>query len=345
MHRHRLTLNLTSKSLNLVINSYGASLKRENNLFVITTPEGRQTFPPDIVKSITINKSVRITSDAILLAINNQVDVLFNNDMGEPEGRVWSVKYGSISNIRKAQLNFLYSPKVIKWVKQLLIDKVDRQIALLLALQPDVAADLKAHNTFKSAINSMEDYKVKIEKAEGEAISDIAPGLRGWEGAAGKKYFQCLAALMPDDFKFQGRDRMPAKDPFNAMLNYAYGILYGKVEGALIKAGIDPYVGIFHRDDYNRPALVFDVIEWYRPWMDYVVFRLCAQEAIPIDAFDKSEETGAIFLNPLAKRILIQSVNDFLAEIITIGKPQSRLSHMESDAHQLADTFIKEDQG
>lgn len=330
--------------MNLIINSYGASLKRENNLFVITTQEGKQTFPPDVVKSITINKSVRITSDAILLAINNQVDVLFTNDLGEPEGRVWSVKYGSISNIRKAQINFLYSPKVIKWVKQLLIDKVDRQIALLLGLQPDPATDLKASNIFKFAINSMEDYKSKIEKAEGESISDLAPGLRGWEGAASKKYFQCLASLMPADYHFQGRNRMPAKDPFNAMLNYAYGILYGKVEGALIKAGIDPYVGIFHRDDYNRPALVFDVIEWYRPWMDYVVFQLCTSEAIPIDAFDKSEETGAVYLNPLAKRILIQSVNDFLAEIVTIGKPQSRLSHIETAAFQLANTFVKEDQ-
>src|SRR5699024_8119722 len=130
------------------------------------------------------------------------------------------------------------------------------------------------------------------------------------------------------------RDRMPAKDPFNALLNYAYGMLYSKVEGALIKAGIDPYMGVFHRDDYNRPALVFDVIENYRTWMDYVVFQLAKEEAIPLEAFEKQENTGAILLLPLAKRILIQSVNDFLGEIVTIGKPLSRLSHIEADAHK-----------
>lgn len=329
--------------MNLVINTYGATLQKENNLFVITSPDGRQSFPPDIIKTITISKAVRITSDAILLAIKNQVDILFVNDQGMPEGRVWSVKYGSISNIRKAQLNFLYSPKAIIWVKDLISHKIESQIALLLVLQP-CSSSLKSHNIFKSAINSIEDYKRKIIQVEAEFISDVAASIRGWEGAASKKYFSCISILMPENFSFENRDRQPACDPFNAMLNYAYGILYGKVEGALIKAGIDPYVGIFHRDEYNRPALVFDVIETYRAWMDYVVISLCTAEAIPSDAFEKNVNTGAILLSPLAKRILIQSANDYLGEIIQLsGKTLSRISHLESDAYKLAKTFLKED--
>lgn len=330
--------------MNLIINSYGATLQKENNLFVITTAEGKQTFPPDVVRSISINKSARITSDAILLAIKHQVEVLFVNDMGEPEGRVWSVKYGSVSNIRKAQINFLYSTESVRWVKELIATKIDRQAALLLGLQPGAESDLKMHNLFRHAVNSLEDYKRKVEQSEAEYISDIAASLRGWEGAASRKYFQCLSALLPENYQFPSRDRMPAKDPFNALLNYAYGILYGKVEGALIKAGIDPYAGIFHRDEYNRPALVFDVIENYRAWMDYVVFQLCNAEAIPAEAFEKSEETGAIRLSPLAKRILIQSVNDFLEEIVTIGKPLSRISHIEADAFKLANYFLKSEE-
>src|SRR5690554_469078 len=250
--------------MNLVLNSYGVTLQKENNLFVITSPEGKQHFPADVVKTISIGKAARITSDAILLAIQNQVDVLFINSMGQPEGRVWSVQYGSISNIRKAQVNFLYSPLVIPWIKKLIINKMDSQIALLLAFQPDREEDLKTHNQFKSGINSIEDYKRKIKAAEAEHLHEIAPSLRGWEGAASRRYFHLLGLMMPQKYQFKKRDRQPAKDPFNSLLNYAYGILYGKVEGALIKAGIDPYVGIFHRDDYNRPALVYDFIENYR---------------------------------------------------------------------------------
>lgn len=327
--------------MHLVINSYGATLQKENGLFIIQTPEGKQSFPPDVVRSISISKAARITSDAILLAIKHQVDVLFVNDLGTPEGRVWSVQYGSISNIRKAQVNFLYSKSSTDWVKELIMEKIDTQIAILLTFRPG-GTHQKYDAIFKSSINSMEDYKGKIATLEGEYISDIAPTLRGWEGAGSKRYFQCLALLMPGDYHFELRDRQPAKDYFNAMLNYSYGILYGKVEGALIKAGIDPYVGIFHRDDYNRPALVFDMIEKYRAWMDYVVLQLCIEEAIPIEAFDKRLEDEAVLLGNLAKRILIQSVNDFLGEIITLkSKPLSRMSHIEEDMHRLAKYFLK----
>lgn len=327
--------------MNIVLNSYGIKLQKENNLFLITSPEATQTFPPDVVKSISVNKGTSITSDAIFLAIQNNIEILFVNDFGTPEGRVWSVKYGSISTIRKAQVNFLYSPAALAWVKELVITKIDRQAALLLGLQPDREESLKVHNIFKSAVNSIEDYKHKIDKAEGVYVNDIAATLRGWEGAASRRYFQSIAQLLPESFRFDKRDRMPAKDPFNALLNYAYGILYSKVEGALIKAGIDPYMGIFHRDEYNRPALVYDFIENYRTWMDFVVLQLAKEEAIPIEAFEVHKDTGGVLLLPLAKRILIQSVNDFLGEIITMGKPLSRLSHIEADAHKLAKHFLK----
>lgn len=327
--------------MHLVINSYGATLQKENGLFLITTPDGKQSIPPDKVRSISISKAARITSDAVLLAIKHEIDLLFVNDSGMPEGRVWSVQYGSISSIRKAQIEFLYSPASLQWVKDLLVEKINSQIAHLLALQPPKEV-LPQHNIVRVAINGMEDHKQKIQKAEGDHVSDIAPSLRGWEGAAAVKYFTAISALLPDSYKFENRSRQPAGDKFNAMLNYAYGMLYGKVEGALIKAGIDPYCGIFHRDDYNRPALVYDVIEQYRVWMDYVVVQLAMQEAIPEDCFETSNDVPGVRIEALGRRILIQGVNDYMAEIITIqGKERSRQTHIDLNAQQLAQFFTQ----
>jgi CRISPR-associated protein Cas1 len=328
--------------MHLVLNSYGVTLQKENDLFVISTTDGKQSFPPDKVKTISISKAAKVTSDAILLAIRHQVDILFVNDQGHPEGRVWSVQYGSISNIRRSQLDFLYSAEVIPWVKNLLTEKLNNQVAMLLALQPENPNELPAYNLVRFAINSIEDHKRKIEKCKGEALSDIAPSLRGWEGAAGRKYFDTISELLPAAYRFENRNRQPATDMFNSMLNYAYGMLYGKVEGALIKAGIDPYAGIFHRDDYNRPALVFDIIERYRLWMDYVVVQLCRQQAVPPDCFETDTATGACKLEALGKRILIQAVNDYLAEIINIdGSERSRQTHIELQQQQLAQFFLK----
>lgn len=327
--------------MELVINSYGSTLHKENDQFVVETPDGKQSIPPSSLRTISISKAARITSDAILLAIKNNIDVLFVNGLGQPEGRVWSVQYGSISSIRKAQLDFFYSTKVIVWVKQLLRDKINSQMALLLAFQPDKTV-LPQYNLIKATLNSMQDFKNKIEKLDGEALSEIAPTLRGWEGVASKKYFATLNYLLPETYRFKTRSKRPASDIFNALLNYSYGILYGKVEGALIKAGIDPYVGIFHRDDYNRPALVYDAIEKYRMWMDYVVMSLCIQEAMIEECYTIDEQSGACLLQPLGKRILIQAVNDYLYEIILLkGKERSRLTHIDLDMQELAQYFLK----
>lgn len=101
------------------------------------------------------------------------------------------------------------------------------------------------------------------------------------------------------------------------MLNYGYGLLYGKIEGILIKSGIDPYIGILHRDDYNRPVLVYDIIEKYRIWVDYIVYSLVAQEVVTTELYSVKED-GSYWLEGLGRRIIIQSLNDYLDEQITV---------------------------
>jgi len=123
------------------------------------------------------------------------------------------------------------------------------------------------------------------------------------------------------------------------LLNYAYGILYGKIEGALIRAGIDPYIGVMHRDEYNRPVLVYDVIERFRVWADYVVFGLASQQVFTSDCYTIRKD-GSYWLENNGKRILIQSFNDYLSEVIKIkGVDRSRVVHIDLYAQSLARMF------
>lgn len=323
--------------MNLVLSSFGAALTKKDGMFYVQTAETAQHIAPADVRTITASRGARISSDAILLAIEHEIDVLFVDNLGKPRGRVWSVQYGSISDIRRSQLEFLYSPRCIPWIKSLLAEKINNQVALLLLFKDGCQPPDKRR--IEAAINSIEDHRHKILKAEGEVISDLAPSLRGWEGAASRRYFEAINLLLPPAFRFDGRSQHPPRDRFNSLLGYGYGILYGKVEGALIKAGIDPYAGIFHRDDYNRPALVFDVIEKYRIWADYVMIKLAQQEMPDADCF--SEKEGAVWLEGLGKRIVIQSMNDYLAEIVELaGLTRSRATHMELYAHSLAKQFL-----
>ena len=323
--------------MHLVLSSYGASLRRENGLFAIRTADTQQQIPPDRVRSITIGKGTLVSSDAVLLAVAHQVDLLFVDQVGRPGGRVWSVRYGSVSDIRRRQLDFLYSPAALEWVRELVLEKINNQIALLLTLPADTEAPLRRR--INRGVGALGDYQAKIRALTAADLSEAAPTLRGWEGAAAKRYFALLGSHLPPAYQFDKRSQHPATDRFNALLNYGYGMLYGKVEGALIRAGLDPYVGVFHRDGYNRPALVYDVIERYRIWVDFVVVQLCRQEAFNDECFRREGE--ALLLDGLGKRILIQSVNDYLAEVILRGGlKRSRREHLQQEAHALAKFFL-----
>lgn len=324
--------------MELVINNFGVSLSRDNEGFVIINAEGKQRVPASGITSIQISRGAQITSDAVMLAIEQEIEVLFMDKSGEVIGRIWSPKYGSVSTIRKGQLSFTFSGDAVSWIKDLIMQKIDSQQAMLLLLG---AEERGTQQQIDKAIGRLEDYRSKISRLDGEIVSDIAATLRGWEGVSSKIYFDAINLFLPEEYRFEKRSQHPATDVANAALNYGYGLLYGKVEGALIKAGIDPYVGVMHRDDYNRPVLAYDVIELYRVWIDYVVISLLTQYAITDEHYSVRDD-GSYWLEPLGRRILIQSVNDFLDEVTDYhGMKRSRLTQIGLYAQALAQKFKK----
>ena len=324
--------------MELILNTYGVSLNRDNEGFVITTSEGKQRLPVVGIDSIQISRGAQITSDAVMLAVEHEIEVMFMDRTGKPIGRIWSPKYGSISTIRKGQLNFIYSHHAVDWIKEVLLKKIENQQALMLLFNSDGQTEA----TTEKDISRLEDYRSKIRALDGDIVNDIAPKLRGWEGQASRIYFNTINAFLPEQFRFVFRSQHPALDVANAFLNYGYGILYGRIEGALIKAGIDPYIGVLHRDDYNRPVLVYDVIEMYRIWVDYVVYTLLAQDIIT-EEFYSVREDGSYWLEALGRRVLIQSLNDYMDEVITIkGVTRSRLTQLSLYVQSLAQQFKNE---
>ncbi len=324
--------------MELIINTFGVSLNRDNNAFVVTNDDGRKRIPVDGITSIQIGKGVQVTSDAIFLAIENEIQMIFAEKSGMPLGRIWSHKYGSISTIRKGQLEFSSSHDALIWIKDILCKKIENQQGMLLLLSSD---DAEIMNLRRKAIARMEEYRNKILALEGELVSDVASTLRGWEGSAAHIYFEALSWFTPEHLHFTGRTQHPAMDPINALLNYGYGILYGKIEGALIKAGIDPYIGILHRDEYNRPVLVYDVIELYRVWVDYVVMSIATQDVVNSDYFSVRED-GSYWLENLGRRVIIQSINDYLEEVvIQNGTQRSRAVQIQLYTQALAQKLKK----
>ena len=323
--------------MNIVLNSYGTSLLRKENQLVIYKDGKKHALDPKKVTSIIVYKGALISSDAILLAVENSIDIIFMDKLGKPRARMWSPKIGGVATIRRQQLNFTFSPQAVKWIKGILKEKIDNQIALLLSFYPD---DKPEAEQFDKVINRLSDYKTKIDSVKGDIISEVAASLRGWEGAANKQYFSAINLILPEQYRFEERSQHPARDPFNAMLNYAYGILYGKIEAALIRAGIDPYIGVLHREDYNRPVLTFDVIEKYRVWAEFVVIHLAQQEVINEDFYTVKDD-GSYWLEQLGRRILVQAMHDYLEdEVFYKNKKYKRIDLIDKYAKELARLFL-----
>jgi len=318
--------------MQIILNKYGIEIKVHNDMFRVIHQKNIHDVPVNKVSSILINKSVKLTSNVMFLAIENEIEIILISKTGKPEGRVWSHKYGSISKIRKNQVEFTKTKEAVNWIKSIIIKKISNQQSLLMALE---RYDFSNKRSIELHQKKLEKSIQSINEIDSESITDCSSRIRGLEGNSSRLYFQTINENLPEMYKFNGRSQHPAFDMFNAMLNYAYGMLYNHVERGLIKAGVDPYLGVFHRDEYNRPVLVYDVIEQYRVWADYVVVDLCMQKVIFPDFFDV--ENNIWLLNDNGKRILIQSINDYLDEVVILGgNSRSRVNHIELDAQKFA---------
>ena len=58
--------------MEIVLNTFGVSLNRDNEAFVITKKGERHRIPVDDVKSIQISRGAQITSDAVMLAVEHE---------------------------------------------------------------------------------------------------------------------------------------------------------------------------------------------------------------------------------------------------------------------------------
>ena len=106
--------------------------------------------------------------------------------------------------------------------------------------------------------------------------------LLGVEGSAARLYFGRFTSLLKSDealpgepFDFTGRNRRPPKDPVNCLLSFVYALLVKDLTVACFAIGFDPYLGVFHKPRFGRPALALDLAEEFRPLVgDSVVIGL-----------------------------------------------------------------------
>lgn len=104
---------------------------------------------------------------------------------------------------------------------------------------------------------------------------EIEPGdITNREGHAAKVYFNAI--FYPD----YSRDDLCVE---NAALNYGYAIILSCINRIIVSCGYSTQLGIFHKNTYNQFNLGCDLMEPFRPLVDYKVSTLDLGDALSQD--------------------------------------------------------------
>ena len=322
--------------MQLVINTYGAYLRKSGNCFLVKREDKSFEVAVNKVNSILITTAAYITTDAIKLAVDNNIDIVFLDAHGDPYGRVWHPKLGSTTLIRRRQLEIYESLEGLNLAKEWGLKKLDNQIELLVRLK----------KTREEKRDELDRHIEEIERSRGQmkrlrgTIEARRQDMLGLEGMAARSYFEALSAIMPEKYRFAGRSRNPAKDEFNALLNYGYGVLYSLMEKGCIIAGLDPYLGFLHSDSYNKLSLVFDIIEMFRIYVDETVVYLFSRRMVKDEFFEPLEQ--GMGLSKDGKAALIEALNKTLEETILYrGRNVKTRNTIQMECHRIANGLIR----
>jgi len=311
-------------------------IKQKDEIFRFQNRENRLDLSPMKVDSIIISNKAMISTQAISLALENNIDLVFLDKYGFPIGRVWFSKMGSTALIRRKQLEAASEDKGLKLVIHLVKQKLNNQIFFLKKLKyarPEKKELFQAPIlTILGSLESLDHDLANLEESRSLIM--------GLEGAAGRAYFSCLSKIMPEKYRFKGRSKRPALNPFNAVLNYCYGVLYSRVEKACIIAGLDPFVGFMHTDNYNKKSLVFDLIEPFRIFADQVAVYFFTGKKAKEEYFDN--KPLSCFLNTRGKPMVIEALNKHIEEKVRYRQRNVKRKHLIShEAHKLANILLE----
>ena len=122
-------------------------------------------------------------------------------------------------------------------------------------------------------------------------------------------------------------------DGVNAMLNYGYTVLRAATARAVVAAGLHPSLGLHHSHDNNAMRLVDDLMEPFRPVIDWTVWQLQTQGPCAVNADTKralvqslyQDLKGAAITTPVL--VAVQKLATSLAQVMVGERDKLDLPH------------------
>ena len=195
--------------MQLVINTRGTLLRRRGERFLIKAETKSHEFSAQKIHSIVVATGVRLTSDAIQLAVDHNIDIVFLNSEGDPTSRVWQSRLGSTATIRRRQLEAsdhgLGLVVACSWIAKKLTNQLEFLNELMSRRSGALAGEIGTAAEQIMKTRSKLDWFANDEGRElsSELEYDSAKHqeycsqILGIEGSAGRIYFSAISNLLP----------------------------------------------------------------------------------------------------------------------------------------------------
>ena len=221
--------------MNLYIDGYNCRISVNGNKLILTNCTDVKTFHIGNIDSVSRNKNVQITSQAICKLSEENINVswfLSNQMICQTSGS---------KNIFRLKQQF---------------DLLNNEENKLNIAKKNIYA--KIHNQMHF-IDNQEHLKIRdINKV------NSTESLLGIEGTYAAYYFSKLKNLFPKKYNFKSRQKHPPKDPVNSVLSFAYTLLYNQITSVISSHGLNPSIGFMHNLKNNHYALSSDLMESLR---------------------------------------------------------------------------------
>lgn len=236
-----------------------AYLSLTNSQLVIKMPEVEKADLPESFKESTIrtipiedigvivldNKQITITQGVLEAMLENNCAIITCDKSHLPVGLMLPLCGNTTQSERfRNQIDASQPLKKQLW-QQTVQCKIHNQAAVLKQKRGVVVKNMLA-------------WENEVRSGDADNI----------EGRAAAYYWK---NMFPDIEKFT-RDREGVSP--NNLLNYGYAILRAVVARNLVASGMLPTLGIHHHNKYNAYCLADDIMEPYRPYVDFHVLNI-----------------------------------------------------------------------
>lgn len=269
----------------IYVKEQGAVIQKTGERIVIS--KGTNTLfeiPVIQIDNIALIGNVQITTQALHMLMEKGIDVSYLSYSGKYLGHTAAEASKNIFLRFQQYEYYLNEDKRLKMAKTIVGNKIKNQMAVI-----------SAHRWEKGQYDWKRDC-AQMQKHMESLKEKVSPNeVLGVEGICSNIYFGAFGHMLKCDFRFEGRNRRPPKDPINVIISLAYTFLTKEMCSALDAESFETYLGFLHGIRYGRKSLALDMMEEFRqPAVDRFVVFFFNKHMIGKYDFEFPDEGGVI---------------------------------------------------